>query len=52
MMNVYNPYRVKSPMKRTNPRKGLEEDPGWVEITLGRSAGYGRCEDAGDCRTR
>jgi anaerobic selenocysteine-containing dehydrogenase len=32
MMNVYNPYRVKAPMKRTNPNKGLEEDPGWVEI--------------------
>jgi anaerobic selenocysteine-containing dehydrogenase len=33
MMNVYNPYRVKAPMKRTNPKKGLDEDPGWVEIT-------------------
>lgn len=33
IMNVYNPYRVKAPMKRTNPRKGLDEDPGWVEIS-------------------
>jgi anaerobic selenocysteine-containing dehydrogenase len=33
MMNVYNPYRVKAPMKRTNPKKGLDEDPGWVEIS-------------------
>lgn len=33
MMNLYNPYRVKAPMKRTNPKKGLDEDPGWVEIT-------------------
>ena len=33
MMNVYNPYRVKAPMRRTNPKKGLEEDPGWVEIS-------------------
>ncbi len=33
MMNVYNPYRVKAPMKRTNPNKGLDEDPGWVEIS-------------------
>jgi anaerobic selenocysteine-containing dehydrogenase len=32
IMNVYNPYRVKAPMKRTNPKKGLDEDPGWVEI--------------------
>jgi anaerobic selenocysteine-containing dehydrogenase len=33
IMNVYNPYRVKAPMKRTNPKKGLDEDPGWVEIS-------------------
>ncbi len=31
--NLYNPYRVKAPMKRTNPRKGLDQDPGWVEIS-------------------
>lgn len=33
IMNVYNPYRVKSPLKRTNPKKGFDEDPGWVEIS-------------------
>jgi anaerobic selenocysteine-containing dehydrogenase len=33
MQNLYNPYRVKAPMKRTNPKKGLNEDPRWVEIT-------------------
>lgn len=33
IMNLYNPYRVKAPMKRTNPNKGLNEDPEWVEIT-------------------
>lgn len=32
LMSVYNPYRVKAPLKRTNPNKGLDEDPGWVEI--------------------
>lgn len=32
-MNLYNPYRVKAPLRRTNPKKGLDEDPGWVEIT-------------------
>lgn len=32
-MRVYNPYRVKTPLKRTNPEKGLDVDPGWVEIT-------------------
>lgn len=33
IMNLYNPWRVKAPMKRTNPKKGLEEDPKWVEIS-------------------
>jgi anaerobic selenocysteine-containing dehydrogenase len=31
--NLYNPYRVKAPMKRTNPRKGIDQDPGWEEIS-------------------
>ena len=33
VMHLYNPYRVKVPMKRTNPKKGLDVDPGWMEIT-------------------
>jgi anaerobic selenocysteine-containing dehydrogenase len=33
LANLYNPYRVKSPMKRTNPEKGIDIDPGWVEIS-------------------
>lgn len=33
IMNMYNPYRVKAPMRRTNPEKGLDVDPGWVEIS-------------------
>lgn len=33
LFNLYNPYRVKAPMKRTNPKKGLNEDPRWVEIS-------------------
>jgi anaerobic selenocysteine-containing dehydrogenase len=33
IFNLYNPYRVKAPMKRTNPKKGFDEDPGWVEIS-------------------
>jgi molybdopterin-containing oxidoreductase family molybdopterin binding subunit len=32
-MTLYNPHRVNVPLKRTNPEKGLEVDPGWVEIT-------------------
>lgn len=33
VMNIYNPWRVKAPMKRTNPEKGINVDPGWVEIS-------------------
>ena len=33
VMNLYNPNRVKVPLKRTNPKKGFDEDPGWQEIS-------------------
>ncbi|MBI4524189.1 MAG: molybdopterin-dependent oxidoreductase [Deltaproteobacteria bacterium] len=33
IMNPYNPHRVKKPLKRTNPKKGLYVDPGWQEIS-------------------
>jgi anaerobic selenocysteine-containing dehydrogenase len=33
LMMLYNPWRVKTPMKRTNPVKGIGVDPGWVEIS-------------------
>ncbi|MBI4753979.1 MAG: molybdopterin-dependent oxidoreductase [Betaproteobacteria bacterium] len=33
LFNTYNPYRLKKPMKRTNPNKGPAEDPKWVEIS-------------------
>ncbi len=33
VMNLYNPNRVKVPLKRTNPKKGLDVDPGWQEIS-------------------
>jgi anaerobic selenocysteine-containing dehydrogenase len=33
LANLYNPYRVKAPVKRTNPEKGLDVDPGWEEIS-------------------
>ncbi len=33
VMNPYNPNRVKVPLKRTNPKKGLDVDPGWKEIS-------------------
>ncbi|MGQ9834374.1 MAG: molybdopterin-containing oxidoreductase family protein [Thermoanaerobaculaceae bacterium] len=30
---VYDPDRLKYPMRRTNPEKGLGKDPGWVRIS-------------------
>lgn len=33
LQEVYDPDRLKTPMKRTNPRKGRNEDPGFVPIT-------------------
>ena len=30
---LYDPDRVKKPLKRTNPKKGRDQDPGWVEIS-------------------
>ncbi|HXG52763.1 MAG TPA: molybdopterin-dependent oxidoreductase [candidate division Zixibacteria bacterium] len=33
IMTLYNPDRVDVPLRRTNPRKGLDIDPGWVEIS-------------------
>src|SRR3990172_1023667 len=33
MFNTYDPYRLKKPLRRTNPKKGPNEDPKWVEIS-------------------
>ncbi len=33
IMMLYNPWRVKTPMKRTNPVKDIGVDPEWVEIS-------------------
>jgi anaerobic selenocysteine-containing dehydrogenase len=33
LMKMYNPYRFKNPMKRTNAEKGRGVDPKWQEIT-------------------
>ena len=33
VQKLYNPNRVRSPMKRTNPRKGRDEDPRFVPIS-------------------
>ena len=33
VQKTYNPNRVRSPMKRTNPKKWRDEDPGFVPIS-------------------
>jgi len=33
MYNTYDPYRLKKPLRRTNPKKGPNEDPKWVEMS-------------------
>jgi anaerobic selenocysteine-containing dehydrogenase len=33
LQQVYDPDRLKTPMKRTNPKKGRDEDPGFVPIS-------------------
>lgn len=33
MFNTYDPYRLKKPLRRTNPKKGADQDPRWVEIS-------------------
>ncbi len=33
VQKTYHPDRVLQPMKRTNPRKGHDEDPGWAPIS-------------------
>jgi molybdopterin-containing oxidoreductase family molybdopterin binding subunit len=33
IMTHYDPHRLRYPMRRTNPRKGLNEDPGWKRIS-------------------
>ncbi len=38
LQQVYDPDRVKTPMKRTNPNKGRHEDPGFVPISWDEAA--------------
>lgn len=33
MRMLYDPDRLKTPLKRTNPQKGKDQDPKWVKIT-------------------
>jgi anaerobic selenocysteine-containing dehydrogenase len=40
LMNFYNPYRVKTPVIRTNPEKGLNIDPKWKEVSWEEALDY------------
>ncbi len=33
VQKLYNPHRIRTPMRRTNPRKGRDQDPGWQPIS-------------------
>lgn len=33
VQKTYNPNRILTPMKRTNPKKGRDQDPGFVPIS-------------------
>ncbi len=39
LQQLYDPDRIKVPMKRTNPRKGRDEDPGFVPISWDEALG-------------
>jgi len=39
VQKTYNPNRILSPMKRTNPKKGRNEDPGFVPISWDEALG-------------
>ncbi len=39
VQKMYNPDRIKTPLLRTNPRKGKDEDPGWKAISWDEALG-------------
>ena len=39
VQKTYNPNRITRPLKRTNPKKGKEHDPGFVEISWDEALG-------------
>jgi anaerobic selenocysteine-containing dehydrogenase len=40
IISLYNPYRVKTPLIRTNPEKGLDIDPKWKEVSWDEALDY------------
>jgi len=39
IQKTYNPHRLLTPMKRTNPQKGREHDPGFVPVSWDEALG-------------
>jgi phenylacetyl-CoA:acceptor oxidoreductase len=39
VQKLYNPARIKTPMRRTNPLKGRDQDPGWEPISWDEALG-------------
>jgi len=39
VQKVYNPARIQSPLRRTNPKKARGEDPGWEPISWDEALG-------------
>lgn len=39
VQKTYNPNRIRQPMRRTNPKKGRHEDPGFVPISWDEALG-------------
>jgi phenylacetyl-CoA:acceptor oxidoreductase len=51
IQKTYNPHRIGQPMRRTNPRKGRGEDPGFVPISSDEALGI-LCERLNEIRAR
>lgn len=51
IQKTYNPHRIKQPMKRTNPKKGKEHDPGFVPISWEEAMDI-VCERLNDIRAK
>jgi phenylacetyl-CoA:acceptor oxidoreductase len=39
IQKLYNPARIRQPMRRTNPRKGRDQDPGWAPVSWDEALG-------------
>jgi anaerobic selenocysteine-containing dehydrogenase len=39
IMDLHDPNRIKYPVKRTNPKKGIHENPGWERISWDEALG-------------